>query len=331
MLDKLLRSATAARSQQVWDEPSLLMMDSIWRATQYLSGSTSNRIPYEIVYALKHALADWGLTDCIITTSLVKSSDFLCERISQTPKKISELLDTSFDHDLVQIAFPEIFQHSPIFCTPLYHEIGHYVEERRLSIKAIATQRADDLMEILPDRGYFSHSLETPKRRKIIFNHLIEHFCDLFSASYVGECASFYIQELSFYQEATESHPSTASRVRTIENFVNDVSDPFVDLLKEATKGETGEFLLKRRFQMPDIEDSFSDVRPFKISSEAEMHGIFPAALGLLKKSILSDGNTSIRAVPDADRWSTVVNDLTEKSIRNFMIEQAWHGHMDKT
>ncbi|MFW8265284.1 hypothetical protein ACOIDT_31255, partial [Klebsiella pneumoniae] len=71
--------------------------------------------------------------DTIVTTSLNQSPDFYCERVGAAPGAVVEALEIpglSVNGHLVQMGVPEIFQHMPLLCTPLYHEVGHYIEER---------------------------------------------------------------------------------------------------------------------------------------------------------------------------------------------------------
>ncbi|MEW7848458.1 hypothetical protein AB2N08_07135 [Massilia aurea] len=307
------------------DAMSHLLIDSIWRSTQYLAGSTSNRVPFEIVYALKHALKDWDLTDAIITTSLLKSSDFLCERANNAPKAVAAMVGEPVPYDLVQIAFPEIFQHYPLFCTPLYHEIGHYIEDRHGYVaRLVAGSKVDELWALLPDRSHFS-CLDIAARRRIIRNHLTEYFCDLFSASYLGTSAGFYIGQLEVGQPVTESHPLIRSRLTVIEKFTSKSTDPIVDLLKRCAIDTDGNQRLRQRFLDVPVAHCFTDARPVDIANVEEMHGIFPAALAFIANGQPPASCTSTNHV---DELTKLVNDLVEKSIRNFMIAKAWNEHL---
>jgi len=329
-LQKVLLQLADTESEKtpILPEAKRLVTDAVWRATQYLAGSTSNRIPYEIVYSLKHALEDWGVRDCVITTSLLKSSDFSCERINSAPAKICAelMLKTEFSVDLVQVAFPEIFEHSPIFCTPLYHEIGHYVEERYQRITGMATH-AEDLIEHLPDHPYLNINYSEQSHREIFRDHSIEHFCDIFAASYVGECAAFYIEQWAPDQPFTVTHPSTQSRVELIHAFLEERSSPYLDALLETSKDSEGNSMLKRRFILPAVEAFYADIRPCEIQSVEELHGVFPASLAFMQ----TPGFPAPPLAPmNNEKVAATINGLAEKSIRNFMIKRAWNEHLDK-
>lgn len=330
LLEKLRADYRNEATSEVPSDALQLIVESIWRATQYLAGSTSNRTPYELVYALRKALEDWGLSDCIVTTSLMQSSDFLCERVSSAPNdSIEQLLDIKLKFELVQIALPEIFQHTPLFCTPLYHEIGHYVEERKRLVTGSLTANDQAWLECLPDAAFVTGIEDKTKRRKVALNLVTEHFCDVFAASYIGPAASFYIEEWVPNQGPTETHPSTSKRIEVINAFLREAKGPFIDMIRNIGRGNQEDSLLVKRFEEPEIETYFSDFRPCEISSIAQMHGIFPAALKQLKNSICDEKKT--KAFPNREDLILVVNDLTEKSIRNYMIRNAWNEPLDKT
>lgn len=321
MLSGLSAKADSSGGESVGAK-SQMLVESIWRATQYLAGSTSNRVPFEIVYALKHALIDWDLNDAIVTTSLLKSSDFLCERANAAPKAVAAMVLEPVPYDLVQIAFPEIFQHYPLFCTPLYHEIAHYIEDRHNYVaRLVAGSDVDDLWSLLPDHSLFP-AYDLAIRRRIIRSHLTEYFCDLFSASYLGTSAGFYISQLEVGQTITESHPLISTRLRVIEKFTAGTTDPIVDMLKQCALDADGNQRLRRRFKSIEVGHCFSNARPVDIGCVEEMHGIFPGALDFLANGTPP---ASCSSADHADELTKMVNDLVEKSIRNFMITKAWN------
>ncbi|NDI85473.1 hypothetical protein [Undibacterium crateris] len=329
LLSKLRADYRDGASSALPPDALQLVVESIWRATQYLAGSTSNRVPYELVFALRNSLIDWGLDDCVVTTSLLQSSEFLCERVHSAPNDpIEQLLETKMKFELVQIALPEIFQHTPLFCTPLYHEIGHYVEERKRLVTGALTSNDQAWLECLPDAAYVNGIDDRTKRRKVALNLITEHFCDTFAASYVGSAACFYIEEWAPDQPANDTHPSTMARIAVIEEFLNEGHGDFINMLQNTALDNAGKPLLIKRFDEPEVEKFYSDSRPCEITSIAQMHGVFPAALKQLKSSIADPAKR--RAFPNDDDLILAVNDLTEKSIRNFMIRNAWDEPLDQ-
>jgi hypothetical protein len=302
---------------------------SIWRASQFLTGTTSNRVPYEVTYLLKEVLLEWELGDSIVTTSLNQSPDFYCEKADSAPEFLLEELqlpDLSHRGHLVQMGVPEIFQHMPLLCTPLYHEVGHYIEERTKLVMNLLVSRYGEVEAALPDIGHFSG-----ERRNIVRDHAIEHFCDLVAAAYVGECVSDYIIQWDLQLVPHASHPSAASRAKVTRDFLAGTSNPLVDLLCDAVEKSGLNTRLKPRFTLPNVEEAFADVRPVEVGSLGELHGLLPAGDAFLKK---------LRALPDSfngfnighvPKWqhAHLINDLIEKSIRSYMIKKAWDESLD--
>ena len=309
------------------------VVESIWRTTQFLTGTTSNRVPYEVTYLLREVLTDWGRGNSIVTTSLVQSPDFHCERVNSAPSAVIRELRLSgmeINGDLVQMGVPEIFQHMPLLCSPLYHEVGHYIEEHEKLISEMMIESQEIILETMPDISiYFPNPL---MQRDVARSYATEHFCDLIAAAYVGECVSDYIIQWDHNSYSSPTHPSAAKRAEVTRDFLEDKHNPIVELLKQAVKKAGLPVELERRFTMPNVHDCFSDVRPAKINSIAELHGLLPAADQLLK-DLRSDPSqfrgTNISKIPSS-RHPQLINDLIERSIRSHMITKAWDESLDK-
>ena len=303
---------------------------SIWKATQFLTGTTSNRVPYEITYLLREVLRDWELGDSIVTTSLNQSPDFYCERADSAPEALMKELglpDLASRGHLVQMGVPEIFQHMPVLCTPLYHEVGHYIEERTKLVMSLMTRRYDDVERALPDISQF-----TGDRSHVVRDHTIEHFCDLVAASYVGECVSDYIIQWDHNEVPHPTHPCAASRAKVTRDFLNRTPNALVELLTEAVEKSGSNAKLETRFALPSVEGAFADVQPVLVTSVSELHGLLPAGDAFLKKLATSPSaftESNVSHVPK-QQHAHLINDLIEKSIRSFMIKKAWDESLDK-
>lgn len=304
---------------------------SIWQATQFLTGTTSNRVPYEITFLLKAVLLDWGLGDCIVTTSLNQSPDFYCESAGSAPDSLIKQLkmpNPALSGHLVQMGVPEIFQHMPLLCSPLYHEVGHYIEEHERLISSLLVKQRDIglLVSAMPDLAVFETDRESVAKA-----WLIEHLCDLIAASYVGECVSDYIIQWDINPLPQPSHPSAESRQKLTKAFLANEDDALLNMLRTAISDAGLEGALKLRFEMPDVEGAFQDVRPVELTSIEHLHGLLPAADAFLKRLASSPedfASTNIGRVARR-RQSHLVNDLIEKSIRSFMIQKVWNESLD--
>src|SRR5690606_29346435 len=102
------------------------------RAVQsYLSGSTTNEVPFEVISCLTDALRRWGLSEAAVITSLTEDHDFHLKPLD--PWRFIETSIAGYDPGgfklpLVMIGVPRIYAHKPIFCIPLFHELGHFVD-----------------------------------------------------------------------------------------------------------------------------------------------------------------------------------------------------------
>ena len=108
------------------------------RTFVYLAGSTTKEAPYEMEYCLQKALAPWVTRDTIITTALTNHHDFhfapadpwsFVKRYLATVGGAPGYDTNGYDPLLVQLGLPRLYRHKPIYCLPLYHELGHFVDE----------------------------------------------------------------------------------------------------------------------------------------------------------------------------------------------------------
>jgi hypothetical protein len=276
----------------------------------YLSGSTNNEIPFEVVYCLTDALGRWRLSDAAIVTSLTEDHNFHLKPLD--PWQFIETSITDYDAGgfrlpVVMIGVPRIYAHKPIFCIPLFHELGHFVD-----IKYRITQVSAILNPApIAPAGANDHS------------YRMEHFADLFGASYVGRSSIAALEAIAPNAAATESHPATADRVALVDAFLAGTAHPTIDLMQNALS-KLGLPTLTKVFDSVDVTPDFDDVRTFVPSSIEQVYGMFDSAWAYLFNAIdrqlnpwqLSDRRDGI--------VEALVNDLTEKSIRNFAIREAW-------
>ena len=80
---------------------------------------------------------------------------------------------------------------------------------------------------------------------------------------------------------------------------------------------------LEKRYTVPAIETSFDDIRPHNLADAAELHGIMAAGWSYLGR-IKSGGGPKWTVGGNQLDVIRIVNDLTEKSIRNASIRHLW-------
>lgn len=287
------------------------MCDEIWRTSKYFRGSISTEIPYEVEYALNIALEDWVPDNCVITTALL--DDKLSYHFNPVDawKRINILLPdfeyTKFNGLLIQIALPRIYKHKPLYYIPLYHELGHFI----------------DVNFGITQMTLISHPPDPAQNRQSEISYRQEFFADLFAACYVGEENYKLLKKLSPSSASnhTPTHPSTNFRMQLALDFLSEKDNEIVNLFQD-TLNKLGLPKLEKKYVIPDLSETFGNLRPYTIQNNQELHGILEAAWTFfdeaIKKKLLPWSN-----IEESD-ISKIINDLTEKSIRNKVIQEKW-------
>jgi hypothetical protein len=277
-------------------------------ANRYLSGSTTKDSPYEIEYCLQAALPKWSQRDCIITTGLTDELDFHFRPTDPWGfvKAALPAFDTQgFDPVLVQLGVPRRYSHKPLFCVPLYHELGHFVDLSN------GVSRLSSLLQ--------------PANTQFELQHRLEHFADLFAAAYIGRCSIRALEIIAPGNPMSATHPSNADRIALVDEFLSGQQTGLIGLFQQCLQ-QLGLPKLEVEFDAPVIKESFDDVRTFPLNSKRELHGIFGSAWAYLEAGLDRRSAPWISAsTADAD-IERVVNDLAEKSIRNKSIRERWES-----
>jgi len=289
----------------------------VWRVMQFVRGSRSNDAPHETQYVLRKALKEWIPEEALISSASLEEFNFFLN-----PADLWDFIDKSLgDFDkkdykplVVQIGAPEAFKHRPIFCVPLFHELGHFVDHHykisEFSLLQTPPVQTPDGMH--PD--YW---------RDINLRHRMEHFADLFGSCYCGEAGNKSLLAIAPDHPASPTHPATIRRVEIVDDFLYNRQNDMVDLLQAALKARTGK-CLSTRFKKPNISSALDDVVTYKINDDAELFGIFLAGWEYLHGQLEERTAPWIDAKVDSYIIEKTVNDLIEKSIRNFEIRERW-------
>lgn len=276
----------------------------------YLAGSTTKEAPYEMEYCLRAAIPRWTGRETLITTALTSGQDFHLLPIDPwnfVATAVSGYQVGAYSPLLVLIGVPRIYRHKPIYCIPLYHELGHFIDETLGVIRY-------SLFVNPPPPGY---------DHEVVQSHRQEFFADLFAACYCGHASIRTLQTIAPHNPATPTHPATADRARVVEEFLGGIQNDIVDHFQSCLAA-LGAPNLMPLYSLPSIAQSYDDMRPFTLTSREHLHGIFESSWNYLSETL--DGRPSSWAIPslsDGD-IERVVNDLTEKSIRNMSIKERW-------
>lgn len=253
-------------------------------------------------------MADW-ITDLpkhVVTTAFLAEQNYMFVGVDDDfYGLVEDELGVTYTQRLVQVALPQLYKHSPINNSVLYHELGHFVDwQFGVSEMMVLLSNPRDATEFQKNRRHFP-----------------EYFADLFAACYVGGAIGEMLEALAPGAVDSPTHPATSARVQTINDFLNGADNRIVKLCNLALAGRTLPEL-QVRSRLPGVDAAFDNMRPCAFSTKEEVHGVFEAALKYLKEKVqkpsgpwahLGEGETT-----------RVINDLVEKSIRNWMITERW-------
>lgn len=315
-------------------EVATFIGNHVWELTQFLTGSTTKQIPYELVFAIERAAGDWTSRKLLITTAIIQEANFYFHGGDQDFfKTVQSELGITISSQPIQIALPYIYRHKPLFCIPLFHELGHFVDSANEVVSTsmlISPEDSGPDLPDLPSSADIAKMSDSHKNsfKKIVQSHRAEYFADLFCAAYAGQAAKGFLEEFCPDQKASPSHPSSMARYKLIGDFLSGTKNTILDLLQDAM-ATRGLMPLSKRFASINVDDAFGNVRPFSLNSSEEVYGLFDAGWDYLQKTWKSpSGLWKNLAEEDIER---VTNDLVEKSIRNRMIVEGWNASANPT
>lgn len=311
-VSKLVELTEHVRSKSpAYDETIVRsLVDKIWATHRYIQGSTTKESPYEIEFCLRPAISEWLPGEFLLATALTEERDFHLhygdpwDYVAKTIPEFAAIPDSR----LIFVGVPRLYKYLPLFCSALFHELGHFI----------------DLSHGLTEASMLLNP-PNPDHAPILKNYRQEHFADLFAASYVGGAIADTLSSISPDAGVTFSHPSTAKRLELIEDYLVGNENAEIDMWQNVLRrrGLPG---LKKRFELPEIKRAFDDIRPVAIAEHAQLFGLFPAAWSYMANAIHGDGPDWARGAGQLE-IVRIVNDLTEKSIRNASIRKLWQAN----
>lgn len=289
----------------------------LWNARKFVKGSRASDTPYEIQYALKNILEKWGVTGALISNAELEDISFFLNTsdLWNFIKNSLPNFDTNgYAPIVVRIGAPSVYKHRPVFCIPLFHELGHFID---LGYDVTATS-----MMMLPPTEVAPSDQHALQREHY---HRMEHFADLFAACYSADSLSEMLSHLEGSQPASNTHPATADRASVVSDFLSGTSNPVVEMFQKILPLR-GLSQLSQQYTIPDVSACFDDVITYRISSDQEFFGFFPAAWRYLEQQIDHRSAPWIRDDTTLLAIECTVNDLSEKSLRNYEIRRRWEN-----
>ncbi len=305
-------------------------LNFIFTSLEFLKDSTLNSIPFEVVSCLNLAMADWiDEKEYIIVTSLnnnINSFSYDPTLALQDFLYQSILTDygITFEKKLVQINLPLILSKDYFSSVVLYHELGHFVDLKLVISQKIALHIAtlpgtekNKLLSFIP----FVNQINL-LNYGILMPHIAEYFCDLFASQYIGFTSNHYLKYLTKNSNNTsQTHPSTISRIIMVEDFINGRTNYLLDIISKFTKDNGKE--LKIRYNEINSDD-FYKFLPLDITSPTELHGIFNYGWNVYLDEWNKFETLSNISGLTSNQTYKIVNNLMEKSIGNYFINEDW-------
>ena len=222
---------------------------------------------------------------------------------------------------MIQIAIPKAFRHSPLHCIPLFHELGHFIDQELL-VTAVSTHINSDW---LTEARLFLPHLPLNECRDIEISHRSELFADIFAACYLGTTNWQYLQSFSDNDIPSRTHPSLNARKKIALSFLRRHPDTLSDTFNVALAARGARGSLDRKFRsVSQFKSSLDDLRPPRSKSALNSYGLI-REFWLYYKNFQRQRPQSLpwQVIPPNDKFK-ILNDLAEKSIRNFFISEAW-------
>lgn len=322
-VDQLRDLTQITLSRLITDQPEAadFIARNTWKATQFIAGSNTNLIPYEVVHCLRQALDEWTDSRYLITTDITADRNFYFHGVPEQFWQMAKTYaDIEFDNKLVQIQLPELYRHRPLFNLVLYHELGHFIEStRQLSKLALLYLESDGhKLPSLSSKPSGWSDVEFDIAEEL---HTREYFADAFATCYLGTSMRDFLLEFAPDEPIQVGHPRTYDREQVMTALLEDQPNNLIEMFDLAL----AQYQLPKlgpRYDVPNIAHAFDALRPHTIGSTPQLHGMFEAGWNYLKRA--NERNSAPWNEIPAGEVERIVNDLTEKSIRNFMLKERW-------
>jgi len=291
--------------------------ENLWHVLQFVNGSRSNDAPHETQYVLRKALKDWISDDVLISSASLSTFSFsiqLADLWDFIGNSLNLYNTEGYKPLVARISSPEAYKNRPIFCVPLFHELGHFVDHYyQISQYSL-------LITPPPPAPKGAHPIAWTNAHT---DHRMEYFADLFASCYCGTITNKSLMAIAPNNLDSATHPATARRTSVVDDFLASRKNDMVTTLQSALSGLKLP-ALATRFSIPDVSTPFNDVLTCRITKDDQLFGIYNASWDYLEENLLN--RTAPWISKDATEFTIekTVNDLTEKSIRNYEIVERW-------
>lgn len=313
-----------------------------------LDNNTISSVPHEIVECLNSAASQWlsDYDDYIIV--MVEGPYAIRPQVENYRLFYVTLrakCNVEFKYILLRVSMPRQLARDYLTNVCLFHELGHFVDTKykisetviyslfnywisgkRMDIEKWFIARVPPFL-VSSDPG--RPITYTPASYTLHF--LMEYFADLFGAQYVGENYLNHLEYLCDDVNADDpQHPSYTKRKLMYDDYCKGPdSNVVLKLIFEKTLEVTKHGLAQRYVEIDN--NSMYSLVPTVLKNQDEMLSIFKTGWDVYMNGAAKIEKENKLLHPLApDQVYTIVNNLIEKSISNYLIKKEWNSAKDK-
>ncbi len=282
-------------------------LDVIFHGIQFLDYKDESEIPKRLIFCLNQALNDWipngTNTYYIVISHNNNLTEFLFNYLDEGiviafNHWVTNMFSVSYKPALIQISKPKILFDDFLGSTPVYHELGHFIDNNYQIVKNLFNNPA------------FASKNKT---------YYEEHFADIFAAQYIGKSC---IEPLNYNSPSTrnldvDTHPSNEMRIKVVDTFLNN-SGPndameIVNHLKQAVVDRgCGELKIRN---VPLTVDPFDSLTPIVLDDISKIHSLYSKGW----EHWLNNNSVIRTSYPNPIECCNKINDLIKTTIENTM------------
>lgn len=243
-------------------------LNLVFYGIQHLHYDNESEIPKRLIFCLNSVINDWITNGTehyyVVISQNDKIDEFLMRaldegQIDSLNKLYKGLFNCEYKQSLIQISKPKLLFDDFLGCTPVYHEVGHFIDKNYQIIKTL----------FLKPEFYGKNE-----------SHYGEFFADIFAAQYIGLSSIEplnYIAFESLKDHTNPTHPSNEKRIDVVKAFLTGTGGveemEIVKALKEVTIERCSRELKIRNRELS--VNPFLTLNPVALNNAEEIHSLF--------------------------------------------------------
>ncbi|MCK9467333.1 MAG: hypothetical protein M0P94_03315 [Candidatus Absconditabacterales bacterium] len=299
--------------------------DNLFLTISFLRGSINKLIPYEVIFVIEKILESDFKTNLKILTKMLGEFNYCI----YNDFDIKSLFDiNNISEKYIIMGLPENYKDIPLNNIALFHEAGHFIERNYAISNAILLFYTDEVFNILSkllNIDIFDY-FKTNDRKKIAENYLKEFFSDLYGAQFSGKGFIELLKKLKFSDQGNVSytHPDIDLRINVVEDFLFGKNNDIINIINEGIKiTRYNRQLVYHKIEFEKYFIYFENFVPIQIENDFELKKIFEIGWEFLLSDRINEGDFGRLS---QKKKFDIINNLVQKSIRDYMIKKQWNS-----